>query len=814
MAESHEYRRKFFLGNFVFLGILILILGAIYGIRDLLSGAKVDMTQDRVYTISDATRQILAGLKDDVTVTYYCSEELPAQLQNLKRDTKDLFDEFHDISNERFQYSIVNPESLADRHAQEAVDAYEAEVKAGKTPKEPQAPQSIEQIFGGRKPPSDDEIRASRDQLATERAAIQQRPKDEVRRELLAAEFKRNYLQKLEQDGVGAFPVEERDASSVRQLRVYSAIEIKYLTKDPEIIQVHYQIESLEYELASRILKMTQAQKPVVAFFDGRRPPAPPMDPSNPTPPPEGDYAGITQALSELFDIRNVSLKEGDSLDDIVVKVKEDAWRKENDKKPEAERAKEFTDKVATPEDLKRYLKCFIVAQPDSLEPRQVYEVNRAVSLGVPTILLTSRFTMDVSQRGMQMGLPINSISSGLDDVLRKWGVELREELLASNESGTVELPTNVGGFMMRMARPLPVCVAATNQSISKESALTNRIPSLVFPASTGLRFLPETLTKSGLAHEVLASTARESWSVKVDPFARLQNPLRKGQGMGTSVAEMKDDLLSKKDPTEFRGFVEPVALAALVQGKFPFTFQGDTVPEWRKEPKEGAGSNPHAGIPGMPNIPGMGPGSFGDEDLRLNADDPQDGATTPGAPAQTATPPVTPGPAEQSPPQTPSSAAPPAPAAGATAAAPSSGADDGKPADAQKPAEAAAEKPKASLEPVEGKLLVLSSVDMLKNDFLMQRSGNYQPNISFFHNTIETFGLGDLLLQIRRKQLTIHDFVPNSDKWSWWITVLNTFGVPLLVGAAGLVGFLLRRADSISYERRHIQRQQGAWGR
>ena len=140
MADSLEYRRKFFAGNVVFLGILFLILVAVFLLRDLLGGAKWDLTADKVYTISKETKDILSKLKDDVTINYYVSEELPGQLKTLKRDTKDMFDEFYELSNHKVNYTIVNPEEKALLYAEDKVKEYYTDKDAGKTPKEPEPP--------------------------------------------------------------------------------------------------------------------------------------------------------------------------------------------------------------------------------------------------------------------------------------------------------------------------------------------------------------------------------------------------------------------------------------------------------------------------------------------------------------------------------------------------------------------------------------------------------------------------------------------------------------------------------------------------
>src|SRR5688572_29950002 len=203
MADSQEFRKRFFLGNFVLLGILFAILVVLFLLRDALSGGKIDLTKDQVYTTSASTKEILSKLIDDVQVTYYVSKDLPSSLQNLRRDTQDLFSEFHDLSNNHFQYAIVSPEEEADEFAEKKVDEYD-KAKDKKTLQEPEPPQTIEQIFGGRKPPTPEEIRENREKTAANLASAQGRNKGDVYKELLRREWRQHYLQQLEQEGIEA----------------------------------------------------------------------------------------------------------------------------------------------------------------------------------------------------------------------------------------------------------------------------------------------------------------------------------------------------------------------------------------------------------------------------------------------------------------------------------------------------------------------------------------------------------------------------------------------------------------------------------
>lgn len=829
MADSREYRARFFTGNFTFLGILFLILVAVYLLSDLFSGGKVDLTADKIYTISPATKDILRQLKDKVTVNYYCSEDLPEFLQTLRRDTKDTFDEFHELSDGNFQYSIINPEAAAQKSAEEQAQQYEKETEeyqqkldeydsalaAGRTgltkperPKEPKPPQSIQDIFGGRQQKTDEQIYKQRQERASAIASQSGQDKETVERNLLVDDYKRAYFQRLEQRGIGAFPITERQASSVRQVRVYSSIEIKYLDKEPEVIPVHYSIESLEYEIASRILKVTTRNKPVVAFFDGRKPPMPEMNPMNPMQrPPVSDYEGIINFLKDFFEVRSIAIKEGDSFDDLARRLREDATG------DDAEEETVDEDEPLGPEDYRR-IKSIIIAQPDQLETRQVYEINRMASLGIPTVFLVSPYSLDISEQGQQQGYPLSLIFPGLNDMFRQWGVEFGREVLASNSCGSIMMRTMYGGLPVLMDRPLPVNVAASGGSIDQESPLTNRIRQMVFPTTTGMRLLESTLEKNGIEFTTLASTTDQTWSVAIDPVSR--SPMG-NQPVGPSLQRYQQELVRPKDPEDPREsseFVEPKPLAVLLKGKLPFTFQGETIPEWPEEPEaEESGPAGPGGLPG--GLPGVGP--FGDRALRIDGEDPLESGAAAETPPEEASAaesePMEADPAEGS-----EAAAAPvedaspgdskADAEGAAEPPDARSADDSEAeAEAEAEAEPKEDLPKADLEVAQGTVLVLASVDMLKNEFLMQRNGDYQGNIQLFQNVLDTFGLGNKLIDIQRKQLTARQFEEGTKGLSLLITVFGIAGVPALVGVVGIVFYVLRRRESIAYERTFVER-------
>lgn len=74
---------------------------------------RLDLTRDGIYTLSPATRDILAGLDDVLTVRVYFSQDLPPGLQPIRRAVDDLLDEYKSFAGKKFQVEHVDPASSA-----------------------------------------------------------------------------------------------------------------------------------------------------------------------------------------------------------------------------------------------------------------------------------------------------------------------------------------------------------------------------------------------------------------------------------------------------------------------------------------------------------------------------------------------------------------------------------------------------------------------------------------------------------------------------------------------------------------------------
>ncbi len=90
----------------LFVAALILVATNLVGLN--LFG-RLDLTDDRVYSLSDASIDLVEGLDDPVTVTAWFTDDLPAPYSANRRFLKDKLDDYRAYGGSRFQYRFVDP---------------------------------------------------------------------------------------------------------------------------------------------------------------------------------------------------------------------------------------------------------------------------------------------------------------------------------------------------------------------------------------------------------------------------------------------------------------------------------------------------------------------------------------------------------------------------------------------------------------------------------------------------------------------------------------------------------------------------------
>ncbi|HEY0715179.1 MAG TPA: GldG family protein, partial [Polyangia bacterium] len=94
------------------LATALFIIGAVVIVN--LLGTRVfgrlDLTENRVYTLSQSSRDLVANLSDYMNVKAFISNDLPPELKIVSRYTRDLIDEYKtSAKNGKFQWEAIDP---------------------------------------------------------------------------------------------------------------------------------------------------------------------------------------------------------------------------------------------------------------------------------------------------------------------------------------------------------------------------------------------------------------------------------------------------------------------------------------------------------------------------------------------------------------------------------------------------------------------------------------------------------------------------------------------------------------------------------
>ena len=100
MKKKHSINTK----SLLILAVLVLI-----NIVSFYYYFRIDLTEDGIYSLSKASKDILRSIDETVTVSAYFTEDLPPQLAKTKSDFKDLLIEYNSASRGNVVYEFINP---------------------------------------------------------------------------------------------------------------------------------------------------------------------------------------------------------------------------------------------------------------------------------------------------------------------------------------------------------------------------------------------------------------------------------------------------------------------------------------------------------------------------------------------------------------------------------------------------------------------------------------------------------------------------------------------------------------------------------
>ena len=98
---------------------------------------RIDLTEDKRFTLSEPTRKVLSGIRNDIFVQVYLEGEMPIPFKRLKRSVREMLDEFRIVSGRKVDYEFINP--AEGKNAGERESRFQALIVKGLNPVNVQA---------------------------------------------------------------------------------------------------------------------------------------------------------------------------------------------------------------------------------------------------------------------------------------------------------------------------------------------------------------------------------------------------------------------------------------------------------------------------------------------------------------------------------------------------------------------------------------------------------------------------------------------------------------------------------------------------
>ncbi len=331
--------------------LLILVAIIVINIISSFAFTRFDLTSEKRYTLSEATKQLLNNLDDYVHFRVYLEGDFPAGFKRLQRETKEMLDEFR-AYNKYVTYEFINPSLSDDR--QEREETYQLLTERGLEPTD-----------------------------------LQVRTKDGIQQLIIFP-------------GAMAF---YRD----RELAV-DFLEAQ-LNMPPESV-LNISIQNLEFKMADVIHKLSQLQKPSIAFIEGHGE----LDASN--------VFDITQSLNQNYRVERITL-DG--------QISALTRRSEPDGQGNVRILRNF--------------EAIIIANPiQAFSEEDKFIIDQYIMRGGKVIWLVDPVltSMDSISNGESTVGIENKLS--LDDQLFKYGVRLNKNLVLDLNSAAIALRTGQVG--------------------------------------------------------------------------------------------------------------------------------------------------------------------------------------------------------------------------------------------------------------------------------------------------------------------------------------------------------------------------------
>lgn len=101
--------------------LLVLAILIVVNIISIRIFSRFDLTAQKLYTLSDASKKLVGSLDDRVNVKAYFTEDLPSPYNNTRREVLDMLNDYRAYSHGNLNYEFISPDGTkGEQEAQEA----------------------------------------------------------------------------------------------------------------------------------------------------------------------------------------------------------------------------------------------------------------------------------------------------------------------------------------------------------------------------------------------------------------------------------------------------------------------------------------------------------------------------------------------------------------------------------------------------------------------------------------------------------------------------------------------------------------------
>jgi ABC-type uncharacterized transport system len=99
-----------FLYSYLVIPILIILFLSLFSMK---FNKKVDLTSDKIFTLDSSTKKIVKSLNEDVTLYFFCSNNIPLKLETIKDEIISLLNQYKNLSS-NIKIKIIDPDKSED----------------------------------------------------------------------------------------------------------------------------------------------------------------------------------------------------------------------------------------------------------------------------------------------------------------------------------------------------------------------------------------------------------------------------------------------------------------------------------------------------------------------------------------------------------------------------------------------------------------------------------------------------------------------------------------------------------------------------